>query len=82
MPANVILNIIEPKPLEKAYKSKSRVLAVTAVLNFEQPTCLSANILIDSGNIEKIEQLPKKLVSEIKSLFSNKLITTDEYHTD
>ncbi len=58
------------------------MLALTAVLNYENPTCLSTNILIDKGNMEEIENVPKKLIGDIKALNDNKFITTDEHHTD
>ena len=58
------------------------MLSITAVLNFENPTCLSTNVLIEGKSRDDTVNVPKKLVADIKSMFENKLITTDEHHTD
>ena len=58
------------------------MLSITAVLNFENPTCLSTNVLIEGRSLDEAENVPKKLVADIKSMFENKFITTDEHHTD
>ncbi len=81
MPSNVGI-IIHNSTIEKPIKSKAQVLAVTAILNFENPTCLSANVLIEKGQEDKTEEYIDKLMDEVKGMFDNKLITTDEYHTD
>ena len=82
MPSNVTLNLIDHKTVDKAYKSKAEILALTAVLNFENPTCLSTNAVIEKKTLVDAENVPKKLVTDIKALFDNKVITTDEHHTD
>ena len=58
MPSNVTLNIIDAKTADKAYKSKAEILALTAVLNFENPTCLSTNAIIEKRNIDDAENVP------------------------
>jgi hypothetical protein len=48
------LNFIDSSnPIAIPKSSKAEVLALTAVLNYENPTCLQANILIEKGYKEK-----------------------------
>ncbi len=61
---------------------KANVLALTAVLRFEQPTCLQANILLDKCDESKGDLLAKELFDQLIPLYENKLLITDEYHTD
>ncbi len=64
-------------------KCKAQVLAITAILNFEKPTCLQVNVLIDKpDNIKSPETLPVSFVKQIIEVLKNESMVTDEYHTD
>jgi hypothetical protein len=47
---SIELNFIDDSnPISTPKSSKSEVLALTALLKYEHPTCLQANILIERG---------------------------------
>ncbi|CDW82404.1 rna 3-terminal phosphate cyclase [Stylonychia lemnae] len=79
---SVPININEiDLPINTPKYSKAQTLLITAVLNFENPTCLSASILVEKSNLKKQDHV-QVLLQEIKELIQNNLLTTDEYHTD
>jgi len=54
---------------------------VTAILNFEHPTCLQTNVLLDKIG-ESPESIAANLVGQVVELIKNEAVVTDEYHTD
>lgn len=49
-------------------KCKAEIFTVTAVLNYENPTCLSASVLVDKNDPSKFEGRVKSLVEELLEL--------------
>ncbi|TNV73051.1 hypothetical protein FGO68_gene3159 [Halteria grandinella] len=70
----------EDCPIKK--QGSAKVLAITAILHFEQPTCLQANILLDNCDDARGETLAKELIEQLLLLTATPNVCTDEYFAD
>eukprot|EP00347_Sterkiella_histriomuscorum_P009638 403340443 len=68
-------------PINIPKGSKSQVLLVTAVLNYQNDTCIQAHALIEKSNFRKTNHV-EDFLKDLKQEMSNQLVTMDEYHTD
>ena len=63
-------------------KSRAKTLGVTAVLKFEKPTMLAANVLVEGKGFDENKDYVEDLVTKVNALLSNPLATVDEHHVD
>ena len=62
LPSTELNFVDELNPISTPKSSKSEVLVLTALLKYEHPTCLQANILIERGKQEKGDVVAKNLI--------------------
>lgn len=78
---DVAIDFVETQ-IEKPSYSKAHTLCITAILEFEKPTMLSANVLIEKEAKGEGVEYAKGLMDEIIKLLSNDKVVLDEHHAD
>ena len=67
--------------IDKPSYSKANTLCITAILDFEKPTMLTANLLLEN-KADLSKDHPNELLQEILKLLKNDKIVLDEHHAD